>query len=105
MFMGFGSLLAAAVLCGILVLSFAFRQRWAPLVLLFGAANFLWLVISFHFDLTGIYSMVSSYLFIALALVCTPAGLAGVLLRLLLNRQRRRREKAVGGAGRSRLDP
>ena len=95
MFMGFGSMIAALVFCGILVLSFAFRQRFATLVLIFGVANFLWLVISFHFDITGIYSIVSGYLFIAMAIVCTTAGIAGVLFRLFRKWRRRHSDMAI----------
>jgi hypothetical protein len=84
MYISFGAVMAVIAASAIAALSFMFQQRFAPVVLLFGVACVIWLAVSYYLDITCVYKVVHIYLIMGMAVVCTTAGMAGFLLRLML---------------------
>jgi len=83
MHISLGAVMVVLVVCVIVALSFVFRQRFAPMVLFFGVACVIWLVVSYYLDLTLLYKIINIYVVIGVAAVCTTAGVAGILFRLI----------------------
>lgn len=76
--------LAGLATCVIIAISFVFHQRFAPAVLLFGIVCAIWLVVLCTANNMFLDNIISIYIVIGLAVVCTTAGIAGILLRLFL---------------------
>jgi hypothetical protein len=89
----------------VLVMTFAFHQRFALFVLLFGVACAIWVVVLCLANNLFLDNIINLYIVIFLGAICLASGLAGVLLRLLLNWLRRRRSKASSESGNTPIGP
>ena len=72
---------AIVISFAIIVLAIVFHGRLAPLILIVGVAFGIWLFLSFRFGIgVFLYEVINVYAAIGIAVVCTTAGVAGVLL-------------------------